>query len=137
MNLVQIFMHHLLYLNFSNNFITSVSRTGLQILTKNPLPWPRPEPVPPACLKSCSPARQEFYLRSNIACTILSEMANVAVFNRFSTSCVENAFSTMNTIVDTVSRTSLSLYKESILTVLHFKRDLSMSVHFSDFLEIM
>ena len=58
-----------------------------------------------------------------------SVMANVAVVYRYSTSCVENAFSARN-IVDTVSRTSLSLYKEEgILTVMHFKRDLTMSVH--------
>ena len=45
-----------------NNFITSASRTGLQILTKNPLP--RPESVPRPRLKSCSPARLESYPRS-------------------------------------------------------------------------
>ena len=43
----------------------------------------------------------------------------VAVVYRYSTSCVENAFLARN-IVDTVSRTSLSLHNEGILTVLHF-----------------
>ena len=61
--------------------------------------------------------------------TILSVLVKVAVVYRYSTSCVENAFSARNR-VDTVSRTSLSLYKEGILTVLHFKRELTMSVHF-------
>ena len=68
------------------------------------------------------------------SCTILSVRAKVAVVYQYSTSCVENAFSARNR-VDTVSRTSLSLYKGGILTVLHLKRELTMSNHFPDFLK--
>ena len=58
------------------------------------------------------------------SCTILNVMAKVAVVYRYYTFYVNNAFLARNR-VDTVSGTSLSLFKEGKLTVLHFKRDVT------------
>ena len=59
---------------------------------------------------------------AGLSCTILSILAKVA-------------FSARNR-VDTVCRTRFSPYKEGILTVVHFKRELTMSVQFPDFLKL-
>ena len=74
------------------------------------------------------------YLNLHIL-SVLAKFSRLSTDVRYFSYCVENAFSARKR-VDTVSRTSLSLYKEGILTVLCFKRDLTMSVHFSDFLKL-